>query len=108
MEHSYAVWKLNCIMKKVPWIVKIHIEEYTKYRCMVFQVIVCGGGAKPRLVQKAISEYLSNAEVYNSIPPDEVIAIGAAKQVSLTCLFENSLGSVQENFYKWKVQKEII
>nr|XP_022296778.1 heat shock 70 kDa protein 14-like [Crassostrea virginica] len=47
------------------------------------KVIVCGGGAKPRLVQKAISEYLSNAEVYNSIPPDEVIAIGAAKQAAI-------------------------
>lgn len=86
----------------------IHVGEYTKYRCMVFQVIVCGGGAKPRLVQKAISEYLSNAEVYNSIPPDEVIAIGAAKQVSLTGLFVNGLGSVQDIFYRWKVQREII
>lgn len=44
---------------------------------------MCGGGAKPPFVQKAISDYLSNAEVFNTIPPDEVIAIGAAKQVSL-------------------------
>lgn len=47
------------------------------------KVIVCGGGAKPPFVQKAISDYLSNAEVFNTIPPDEVIAIGAAKQAAI-------------------------
>jgi len=33
------------------------------------------------LVQKTISEYLTGVEVLSSIPLDEVIAIGAAKQV---------------------------
>ena len=33
------------------------------------------------LVQKAVSDYLKSAEILNSIPSDEVIAIGAAKQV---------------------------
>ncbi|XP_062616552.1 heat shock 70 kDa protein 14-like [Saccostrea cucullata] len=47
------------------------------------KVIICGGGAKPPLIQKAISDYLSNAEMLNSIPPDEVIAIGAAKQAAI-------------------------
>jgi molecular chaperone DnaK (HSP70) len=47
------------------------------------KVIVCGGGAKPPVVQKAISDYLKNAEMLNTIPPDEVIAIGAAKQAAI-------------------------
>lgn len=42
---------------------------------------MCGGGTKIPFVQKIITDSLPNAEILNSIPPDEVIAIGAAKQV---------------------------
>lgn len=44
---------------------------------------MCGGGTKIPLVQKTITEALKGADILNSIPPDEVIAIGAAKQVSV-------------------------
>lgn len=45
------------------------------------QVILCGGGSKVPLVQKMVSETFPNAKILNHIPPDEVIAIGAAKEV---------------------------
>ncbi|OWF38450.1 heat shock 70 kDa protein 14-like [Mizuhopecten yessoensis] len=49
----------------------------------VDKVIVCGGGAKMPLVQKTIKGYIKSAEVLSSIPPDEIIAIGAAKQAGI-------------------------
>ena len=42
---------------------------------------MCGGGTKIPLVQKTMIDYLPGTEILTSIPPDEVIAIGAAKQV---------------------------
>ncbi|XP_060070473.1 heat shock 70 kDa protein 14-like [Ylistrum balloti] len=47
------------------------------------KVIVCGGGAKMPLVQKTIKDYIKTAEILSSIPPDEVIAIGSAKQAGI-------------------------
>ena len=47
------------------------------------QVVVCGGGTKMTLVQQTISGFLPMAELLSSVPGDEVIAIGAAKEVSL-------------------------
>lgn len=47
------------------------------------KVIMCGGGTKIPFVQKIITDALPNAEILNSIPPDEVIAIGAAKQAAI-------------------------
>ena len=49
-----------------------------------WQVIVCGGGASVPVVQKTISDMFSHCDILNSINPEEVIAVGAAKQV---CLF---------------------
>jgi len=46
------------------------------------QVVVCGGGTKMTLVQRTISDFLPASELLSSIPGDEVIAIGAAKEVS--------------------------
>ncbi|CAG2253783.1 Heat shock 70 kDa protein 14 [Mytilus edulis] len=47
------------------------------------KVVMCGGGTKIPCVQKIITDSLPNAEILNSIPPDEVIAIGAAKQAAI-------------------------
>lgn len=47
------------------------------------KVIMCGGGTKIPLVQKTITDALKGAEIFNSIPPDEVIAIGAAKEAAI-------------------------
>lgn len=47
------------------------------------KVIMCGGGTKIPMIQKTITDYVPSAEILNSIPPDEVIAIGAAKQAAI-------------------------
>uniref|UniRef100_A0AAU0MVG6 Heat shock protein family A member 14 variant X1 n=1 Tax=Urechis unicinctus TaxID=6432 RepID=A0AAU0MVG6_UREUN len=47
------------------------------------QVVVSGGCGKIPLLQQQLREKFPNAELLTSIPPDEVIAIGAAKQAGL-------------------------
>ena len=44
-------------------------------------MIICGGGAKTPTVKKVVGEYLSSSTLLNSIPEDEIIALGAAKEV---------------------------
>lgn len=48
---------------------------------VVIQVILCGGCTKVPSLQQQLAEYFSGAELLSSIAPDEVIAVGAAKQV---------------------------
>ncbi|KAK3103879.1 hypothetical protein FSP39_022624 [Pinctada imbricata] len=59
------------------------------------KVVLCGGGTRIPLIQKTVVEYLTGVEVLSSIPPDEVIAIGAAKQAAI--LTGNDESEVQEN-----------
>ena len=72
----------------------LYMLEYSKRKCdknhngprynaaIVFvQVILCGGSTKVPLLQRKIRDYFSTADVMCSIPPDEVIAMGASKQV---------------------------
>ncbi|RUS88360.1 hypothetical protein EGW08_003872 [Elysia chlorotica] len=49
----------------------------------ISKLIICGGGAKPPIVKKAICDFLPNATRLDSVPEDEIIAIGAAKQAAL-------------------------
>ncbi|XP_064632743.1 heat shock 70 kDa protein 14-like [Lineus longissimus] len=49
----------------------------------IHKVVVCGGTMKVQCLQKHISDYFANAEILSSIPPDEVIAIGAAKEAAI-------------------------
>jgi molecular chaperone DnaK (HSP70) len=42
---------------------------------------VCGGGANVPVLQKTITDMFSHCDILNSINPEEVIAVGAAKQV---------------------------
>ena len=44
---------------------------------------MCGGSSKIPKLQSRIKSLFENAEILNSINPDEVIAVGAAKQASL-------------------------
>lgn len=59
------------------------------------KVILCGGSTKIPLVQSKISSYFPSAELLNSHTPDEVIAIGAAKQSSI--LANHNYEEVQEH-----------
>ena len=44
-------------------------------------MILCGGTTKIPSLQQQLQDYFPLAEVLSSVPPDEVIAVGAAKQV---------------------------
>lgn len=46
------------------------------------QIIFCGGSLKIPKLQSSISNMFPNAVTLSSIPPDEVIALGCAKQAS--------------------------
>ena len=47
----------------------------------MLQVVLCGGSSKIPMLQTKISSSFSTAQVLSNLTPDEVIAIGAAKQV---------------------------
>ncbi|KAJ6636726.1 Heat shock 70 kDa protein 14-B [Pseudolycoriella hygida] len=49
---------------------------------VVDKIIFCGGSLKIPKLQSAISNLFPNAQTLSSIPPDEVIALGCAKQAS--------------------------
>ena len=44
-------------------------------------MIVCGGGSCVPVVQRTVSAVFKNAEFLNQLSPEEVVAIGASKQV---------------------------
>ena len=46
-------------------------------------MILCGGSSKIPKLQSRIKSLFEDAEILNTINPDEVIAVGAAKQASL-------------------------
>ncbi|XP_029635682.1 heat shock 70 kDa protein 14 [Octopus sinensis] len=72
------------------------------------KVILCGGGSKVPLVQKMVSETFPNAKLLNHIPPDEVIAIGAAKETSILKAFKNKLIPESEHQNKVKILSQAI
>lgn len=54
--------------------------------------MLCGGGTKIPKLRDAIQDKLANADMLSSINGDEVIALGAARQVKL--VFSNKLPSL--------------
>ncbi|CAH1783919.1 unnamed protein product [Owenia fusiformis] len=53
------------------------------------KVILTGGAAKTPVLQSQLQNYFPGAELLNSTPPDEVIAVGAAKQAAILTGNEN-------------------
>ncbi|XP_022235486.1 heat shock 70 kDa protein 14-like [Limulus polyphemus] len=49
----------------------------------ISKVILCGGSAKVPRIQQLVSDAFPDAEVLNTISPDEVIAVGAAVEAAL-------------------------
>ena len=70
-----------------------------------YQVVVCGGSAKIPLLQKKLRDYFTNAEILNSTPPDEVLAVGAAKQVSTFRKLIFTSGILSSNMARKKVAR---
>lgn len=58
---------------------------------LVFQVVLCGGSARIPKLQQLIKDIFPNVELLNSIPPDEVIPIGAAIEAGILLGRENPL-----------------
>uniref|UniRef100_A0A4W3H4V7 Heat shock protein 14 n=1 Tax=Callorhinchus milii TaxID=7868 RepID=A0A4W3H4V7_CALMI len=49
----------------------------------ISKVVLCGGSARVPKLQQMIRELLPDVELLNSIPPDEVIAMGAATEAAI-------------------------
>lgn len=54
---------------------------------VVVQIVLCGGGTKIPKLRDAIQDKLPNADMLSSISGDEVIVLGAARQVKHLVLF---------------------
>jgi len=54
---------------------------------IVVQIVLCGGGTKIPKLRDAIQDKLPNADMLSSISGDEVIVLGAARQVKHFVLF---------------------
>ena len=72
-------------------------------------MILCGGSSKIPKLQSRIKSLFEDAEILNTINPDEVIAVGAAKQASLlpeVNFFDISKGIYYRNIlvgsFDWK------
>jgi len=63
----------------------------------ISKVILCGGTSKIPKLQRGISALFENAEILSAINPDEVIAMGAAKQASLLPEDYNDKSELNEN-----------
>ena len=54
---------------------------------VVVQIVLCGGGTKIPKLRDAIQDKLPNADMLSSISGDEVIVLGAARQVNTSYYF---------------------
>lgn len=71
---------------KVFFVVIWSLAPYMSTICIILlnpfvQVILSGGSTKLNCVSKKVQDFFSNAEIFSTIPADEVITVGAAKQV---------------------------
>jgi len=71
----------NVISSKIALFVR-PIEEFVKKHATISidKIIFTGGTMKVPKLQQAISALFPNAQVLNSIPPDETVSIGCGKQ----------------------------
>ncbi|XP_022690101.1 heat shock 70 kDa protein 14-like [Varroa jacobsoni] len=59
------------------------LEKVGVHKDQIHMVVLSGGGCRMVSIQKMISAEFSKAELCNGIPPDEVIAVGAAWQAEV-------------------------
>lgn len=83
----------NVIKTKLPLISR-PIEEFVKNNneINIDKVIFCGGSMKIPILQSNISQLVPNAKVLSTIPPDEVISIGCAKQSAYVSEYLDDVG----------------
>ncbi len=71
--------KLNYKQMILNWYFEFKIKFLIKF---LVQIVLCGGGTKIPKLRDAIQAKLPNADMLSSINGDEVIALGAARQVN--------------------------
>ncbi|EPY75807.1 hypothetical protein CB1_001561007 [Camelus ferus] len=62
-----------------------------KFDFLILQVVLCGGSSRIPRLQQMIKDLFPAVELLNSIPPDEVIPIGAATEAGILIGKENPL-----------------
>ncbi|VVD04146.1 unnamed protein product [Leptidea sinapis] len=90
-------WSQNVTRARFENIISSKISQYIEPAQVVIdsfdgninKIVVCGGSMKTPKLQSAIANLLPNAEVLSGINPDEVIAVGCAKQAGLILDFPN-------------------
>lgn len=73
----------NIISSKISAYIGPAKDVISQFNGKIHKIILCGGSMKIPKLQTAISSLLPEAEVLCRINPDEVIAIGCAKQAGL-------------------------
>lgn len=58
---------------------KSRLNQFTSFS----KVVLCGGSARIPKLQQMIRDLFPDVELLNSIPPDEVIPVGAAMQAGI-------------------------
>ncbi|KAG8577021.1 hypothetical protein GDO81_010044 [Engystomops pustulosus] len=69
--------------------IKLLLEQVGVKATSVNQVVLCGGSARIPKLQQLIRDLFSDVELLSSIPPDEVIPIGAAIEAGILLGKEN-------------------
>ncbi|KRX06870.1 hypothetical protein PPERSA_11515 [Pseudocohnilembus persalinus] len=59
------------------------LKEAKISKCEIDEIVLVGGSSKIPKIQKLIEENFPNKKIHNTLDPQEVIAIGAAKQAGI-------------------------
>uniref|UniRef100_A0A8D1W8Z7 Heat shock 70 kDa protein 14 n=1 Tax=Sus scrofa TaxID=9823 RepID=A0A8D1W8Z7_PIG len=90
-KHRFNVLRCSPKKKKCIEILKDNIEEIGATADDINKVVLCGGSSRIPRLQQMIKELFPAVELLNSIPPDEVIPIGAAIEAGILIGKENLL-----------------
>ncbi|XP_047512575.1 heat shock 70 kDa protein 14 [Pieris napi] len=90
-------WSQNVSRARFENIISSKISSYIEpaqklietYGESISKIVLCGGSMKIPKLQSAIANLLPNAEILSGINPDEVIAVGCAKQAGMILDFPN-------------------
>lgn len=76
----------SCVLELVQRCIQMIDQVLTEAkldRKSIDKVIMCGGGTNVPVLQRSVADMFSHCEILNSISPEEVIAVGAAKQAGI-------------------------
>ncbi|CAG4988943.1 unnamed protein product [Parnassius apollo] len=73
----------NIISSKIPAYIEPAQKAMESFEGTISKIVLCGGSMKIPKLQSAIANLLPEAEVLSGISPDEVIAVGCAREAGL-------------------------